>query len=661
MPVYKSIEGFHLVDGTVGTDQIADNAITAAKLAVELPSADEMEYLDEVTAGTATASKALVMGTTKNTNTLLFDVQTVAAATVAALAGPISATGGDTVYVTGANDSKQVCLPSAVAGMRFVVINSVANKILLVYPFTDDTINGGTATSGYVSIPQGTTVEFVARSAIDWRATIVPHGITSSAAELNILDGCTATYTNLNTTAVTTAGTAEASKVALLGANKNLDTLVIADSGLKLGSGAGTAVTATAAQLNRTAVTTPGTAEASKAAILGTDKNLDTLRIAKDGLLIDATAVTTTAAELNTLDGVAATLTASELNILDGATLDVNELNLLDTTTAGTAVASKAVACGANLEVAGLKPSHAEVADGTIPAYRLVKGHTDGTLLVGTLGSKRIVGANLENAQKASTDALKLGAGYVTVVAAEPITAGDLIKCGDNGRVLQLADADNLDTVVGTGTAGNFGNQPTNDYIEILSSEAADISIGVTIIGTTTGGNVVVTEAMTTHAANGTTAVKSTKADWGLILAVKIAAAHAGTITVRKFTGPATIITIATGTLQAGVTEITATAQGCHGLIPYAKAAAASTKQVGCKYTTSAGTASTYVSAPLNNTTAVPLAAANSIQEIYLGDVATGTTATFYTNATEDDEQLTVGHAVTTMAEAGTGTAYLRP
>lgn len=47
-----------------------------------------------------------------------------------------------------------------------------------------------------------------------------------------------------------TAGVATASKAAILGANKNLDTLVIADSGLKLGSGAGTAITKTAAQIN---------------------------------------------------------------------------------------------------------------------------------------------------------------------------------------------------------------------------------------------------------------------------------------------------------------------------------------------------------------------------------------------------------------------------
>lgn len=54
----------------------------------------------------------------------------------------------------------------------------------------------------------------------------------------------------INTYDVATAGTAEASKAAVLGSNKNLDTLVIADGGLKLGSGAGTAVNATAAEIN---------------------------------------------------------------------------------------------------------------------------------------------------------------------------------------------------------------------------------------------------------------------------------------------------------------------------------------------------------------------------------------------------------------------------
>lgn len=47
------------------------------------------------------------------------------------------------------------------------------------------------------------------------------------------------------------AGTASASKALVLGTNKNVDVLAVADGGLKLGSGAGTAIDATAAEINR--------------------------------------------------------------------------------------------------------------------------------------------------------------------------------------------------------------------------------------------------------------------------------------------------------------------------------------------------------------------------------------------------------------------------
>lgn len=76
---------------------------------------------------------------------------------------------------------------------------------------------------------------------------------TDVTAELLALDGTTATATEINKLAGVVAGTASASKAAVLGANKNLDTLVIADGGLFLGAGAGTAVGATAAEINQVA------------------------------------------------------------------------------------------------------------------------------------------------------------------------------------------------------------------------------------------------------------------------------------------------------------------------------------------------------------------------------------------------------------------------
>ena len=59
--------------------------------------------------------------------------------------------------------------------------------------------------------------------------------VTASAAELNLID-------------TSVAGTAVASKALVLGANKNVDVLAVAD--LKLGAAAGTSVTSTAVELN---------------------------------------------------------------------------------------------------------------------------------------------------------------------------------------------------------------------------------------------------------------------------------------------------------------------------------------------------------------------------------------------------------------------------
>jgi hypothetical protein len=74
--------------------------------------------------------------------------------------------------------------------------------------------------------------------------------ITATAAELNAAAGTGVSSTELDLLDGAIAGTAVASKALALGATKNVDTLVIADGGLYLGAGAGTAVTSTAAELN---------------------------------------------------------------------------------------------------------------------------------------------------------------------------------------------------------------------------------------------------------------------------------------------------------------------------------------------------------------------------------------------------------------------------
>ena len=131
-----------------------------------------------------------------------------------------------------------------------------------------------------------------------------------------ILGGTTITSTGIEINKLTgvAAGVASASKAVVLGTNRNIDTLVIAASGLKIGTGTGTAVTSTAAELNTLAGVSAGLASASKAVVLGTNRNLDTLTIADGGLKLGSgagTSVTVSANEINSLSEQIASYSAT--------------------------------------------------------------------------------------------------------------------------------------------------------------------------------------------------------------------------------------------------------------------------------------------------------------------------------------------------------------
>ncbi len=185
----------------------------------------------------------------------------------------------------------------------------------------------------------------------------------------------TATATQLNYLDDVTPGTVTAGKAIVTTTNRHIDALVISDGGLALGSGAGTAILATAAEINLVDASNTaglnqtgnvinlhkhnlvtgaadvtasaaevnvlngaqaGTAVASKALVLDSNKHIDTLAVADGGLKLGAGA------------GTAVTSTAAELNILDDCTATYAELNYLDIVALGTGAASKAVVLDAN-------------------------------------------------------------------------------------------------------------------------------------------------------------------------------------------------------------------------------------------------------------------------------------------------------------------------
>tara|TARA_R100001460_G_scaffold43995_2_gene80429 strand:+ start:1509 stop:3332 length:1824 start_codon:yes stop_codon:yes gene_type:complete len=198
-------------------------------------------------------------------------------------------------------------------------------------------------------------------------------GVTSTAAELNILDGVTATAAEINIidgdTSATSTTLAAADRVIVndngtmkqvalsdfetffesaLDTTSNITTVGALDSG-SITSGFGNIDTGSST-ITTTGLITGGSLDIDDVVINGTTightDDTDLMTVA-DGVLtvagevsmttldIGGTNVTSTAAELNILDGV--TSTAAELNILDGVTSTASELNILDGVTATTA------------------------------------------------------------------------------------------------------------------------------------------------------------------------------------------------------------------------------------------------------------------------------------------------------------------------------------
>ena len=150
------------------------------------------------------------------------------AATIAFSADPVKITGKST-------NTKPT---NVAAGSTFYESDTTNTYVYRIYP---------DGTRAWVLSSTGSATTF-------YLATLEANqaaAITATAAEINTLSGITATVAELNKNAGVTAGTASASKTAVLGANKNLDEFHVAT--LYLGSAAGTAVTSTAAEINKLA------------------------------------------------------------------------------------------------------------------------------------------------------------------------------------------------------------------------------------------------------------------------------------------------------------------------------------------------------------------------------------------------------------------------
>lgn len=285
-----------------------------------------------------------------------------------------------------------------------------------------------------------------------------------------------------------------------------------------------------------------------------------------------------------------------------------------------------------------------------ISPNRLLEFDSSGLIQHATEDSILIVGASGPRAYDSGDPVEPIIAGPANLTADAPVSAGQLLKAGDAGVAMPLVTAAEAGTTIDSSTGGDFGNQPANDGIEVLSSDAGDTTQTVTVWGTTTGTDTVVTE---TIALDGTTPVPSVKLDWGQILGVELSASCDGTVTVQEASGGADITTILTTVLTAGIVDVPAADQYAYNVPPTAVAGGASTKQIGLVGTNPAGT-TIYDSQALNGTTAVTMNVEfNTVTRLLVGDVAAASTVTVAVGAAETTTGLAVARALQDQATVG--------
>lgn len=254
-------------------------------------AAADLAKIDGITNGTGVASKALVLDSSGNVAMPATGLIGLSRAALAA-AGTDATNGGavatQVVAVTASDGTKGVVLPAAATTTGpILILNTVltSGANLKVYPVNggNDNINGEAEDAAFTMGP-GAAAWFVPTSATQWYVAD-KSGVLTTKAEDNILDGVTATATELNYLDITTLGTGAASKAIVLDASGDYTfpaaaTIVMPSGGdMTFASGstldvAGTfeianvAVTASAAELNYNDISSLGTGAASKAVVL---------------------------------------------------------------------------------------------------------------------------------------------------------------------------------------------------------------------------------------------------------------------------------------------------------------------------------------------------------------------------------------------------------
>ena len=387
----SSVQQLYIADGAIVP--VTDNDIDLGTSSLEFKDAffDGTVTTDALVADTADINGGTVDGATIGANSA-----STGAFTTVTTTGNVDV--GGNLTVTGTTTFNGGTLTLGDADTDNIVFGGEVDSNIV--PDDDNTYDLGSSSKEWKDL----YIDGVAYlDAINFNGT----AITSTAAELNILDGVTSTAAELNILDGVTATTAE---------------LNIMDG-----------VTATTAELNIMDGVTATTAELNiMDGVTSTTAELNIL----DG-------VTSTASELNILDGV--TSTATELNLLDGVTATTTELNYVDVSTVGTVEASKAIIVDGNKDFTGARNI---TITGELDAATLdVSGDVD---IDGTL----------------EADAITING--TTLAETISDTVGAMVTSNtETGVTVTYDDSDNtLDFVIGTLNQDTTGNAATATALE---------------------------------------------------------------------------------------------------------------------------------------------------------------------------------------------------
>lgn len=311
-----------------------------------------------------------------------------------------------------------------------------------------------------------------------------------------------------------------------------------------------------------------------------------------------------------------------------------------------------------SFEERGIRPQIGTVigvtytANATIAPNLIVAADSSGNVGPATASSLRAVGVVGDIPAAAQYDPVTVLNGTVRYIAdGGGIVAGYPLKCGTAGKATVLIDSSLTASTLDTSSAGiGFTNQPSNDGVTVVSAGAGDTTQTITIIGTTTGTDTVVTEDI---ALNGAAPVNSVKVDWGQILGYSLDAACAGIVTVSETSGGLTISTIAAGLLTKGMDAVTGTSIATFNVAPIiAGVGGATTKQLGLIGTDAAG-ATIYDSQALNGTADVTMNTSfRTVTYFLTGDVEATRTVALKLGAEEDDDAK-IGRAMESQSVDG--------